>query len=475
MSTPGSGQLYSSADGRLHYTKAGLFALFGWLLWGDFCFTIMEQVMKSLLPIQLKAIGASNTSLSVMLNILPNLLGFTVGPWVSFKSDRCTHRWGRRKPYILWTMPFLCLSLVGVGFTEEIAMAVREWPLLAAYPLLSASTVTLLIVGSMIVSFAFFNEFVNSVFWYMFVDVVPENHLGRFMGLFKVVGAFSAFLFSMLAAPYVESHAANIYLVVALLYFFGFGLMCLFVKEAQYVAKPGEEEPEPVKGQGLAMKLAGVKATVRTYIRECFLSHPIYVAIFLTAFLTGLSSPAGFGIFFALQIGVTVEQVFIIGAWFSLAGMVCHYPAGLLSDRFHPVRLTVLFSIITIPGPFLAYFFKVDLPSYILVGIIWFPVAELNAAAGNVLMNRLFPKHRYGQFSSCRGMFRQAGRLVGALCIGLFLDWTVDYRTVMLYTGILNLLETVAVLVIFVWWCRLGGDAYQAPIREGEDISGGRP
>jgi maltose/moltooligosaccharide transporter len=472
--SPPTATIYSSADGRLHYTKAGLFALFCWLLWGDFCFTIMEHVMKALLPIQLKAIGANNTSISVMLNILPNLLGFTVGPWVSFKSDRCTHRWGRRKPYIVYTMPFLCLALVGIGFTEDIAVAVREWPLLAAYPIVTASTLTLFVVGTMIVSFAFFNEFVNSVFWYQFVDVVPERHLGRFMGLFKVVGALSAFLFSLIAAPYAESHASEIYIVVALLYFFGFGLMCWRVKEARYEPGPGEESTVLAK-LTIAEKVAGAKATIRTYIRECFLSHPIYTAIYLTGFLSGFAAPAGFAIFFALQIGVTVEQVFVIGAWFSLAGMVCHYPAGLLSDRFHPVRLTVLFALITIPGPFLSYWFKIDLPSYILVGIIWFPVAELNGAAHNVLLNRLFPKHRYGQFASANGMFKQLGKIAGALFIGLYLDWTQDYRSLMLWQGIGQLLVTITTVWIYVWWCRLGGDAYQAPIRQDEASTGAQP
>lgn len=100
--------------GALHYTRSGLVILFFWLLWGDFCFTIMEKVMGSLLPLQLQSVGTSNKGIALMLSVLPNILGFTVGPWVSYKSDRCTHRWGRRKPFILWTMPFLCLFLAGI-------------------------------------------------------------------------------------------------------------------------------------------------------------------------------------------------------------------------------------------------------------------------------------------------------------------------------------------------------------------------
>lgn len=35
--------------GTLTYTKAGLFVLFAWLLWGDFCFTLMEAAAPNCL------------------------------------------------------------------------------------------------------------------------------------------------------------------------------------------------------------------------------------------------------------------------------------------------------------------------------------------------------------------------------------------------------------------------------------------
>ena len=43
--------------GTLTYTKAGLFAIFAWLLWGDFCLTLMEAVVPSVLPLKLKSLG----------------------------------------------------------------------------------------------------------------------------------------------------------------------------------------------------------------------------------------------------------------------------------------------------------------------------------------------------------------------------------------------------------------------------------
>ena len=35
----------------LTYTKMGLLVMFLWLLWGDFCFTLMERVKPAILPL----------------------------------------------------------------------------------------------------------------------------------------------------------------------------------------------------------------------------------------------------------------------------------------------------------------------------------------------------------------------------------------------------------------------------------------
>ena len=97
--------------GTLAYTKMGLFALFGWLLWGDFVYNLMETVVPTVLPLKLKALGASNTLMSVIMTVLPSVLGMTVCPWVSFRSDRYRSHWGRRIPFILFTLPFLLNGL----------------------------------------------------------------------------------------------------------------------------------------------------------------------------------------------------------------------------------------------------------------------------------------------------------------------------------------------------------------------------
>ena len=219
--------------GKLTYSRFGLFSLFAWLLCGGVCFQLMEHVVASLLPLQLRSIGASNQHMALMMTTIPGIFGFLVGPAVSYRSDRCTHPWGRRKPYIVFTMPFLCIFLVCIGFTEDIAVFFQQSDLLKHYGI-TPFTATVTLVGFLVLGFQFFNEFVNSVWWYLFRDVVPEAYFGRFMGLGRVVGSIGGFIWSLYIFPHAETHAREIYIWITLLYFFGFGLMCWRVKEERH-------------------------------------------------------------------------------------------------------------------------------------------------------------------------------------------------------------------------------------------------
>ena len=80
--------------GTLTYTKMGLVALFGWLLWGDFCFQMMEAVTPAIIPLKLQPLDAPNWAIALIMVTLPGMLNMTVCPWVSFKSDR--HSGSRR-------------------------------------------------------------------------------------------------------------------------------------------------------------------------------------------------------------------------------------------------------------------------------------------------------------------------------------------------------------------------------------------
>jgi MFS family permease len=439
--------------GTLTYTKLGLFTLFAWMMWGDFCFTLMEKVLTAVLPLQLRSIGASNSAMALMMTTIPGVLGFLVGPAVSYKSDRYRSRWGRRIPFIVVTAPFLCVFLAGVGFTEEIAGFFQNATILQRYGI-SSQTATIALVGLLVLGFQFFNEFVNSVWWYLFADVVPEHYLARFMGLMRVAGGIAGFVFSLYVFPLAETHAREIYIGAALLYLCGFGLMCWRVKEGQY-----PPEPEVTKKPGILKQ-------ARNYVRECF-GHPIYVWGYIGTVFDYFGNGLTFvSILFAKQLGITLEQIGIFGAFMGVAHLIATYPAGIFADRFHPIRLVVITSTLTLVTPLLGYFFYKDWPSYMLLGLLWFPVQQIGQAAGSVLMMRVYPKKRYGQFASCNGMIRGLSKMAGAMLGAYILDRLQDYRFFLLYNGALNIGTLICMFVVYYYWKKCGGDKYVAPLKE---------
>ena len=292
--TPGSVVPDALADtkyrcGTLQYTKAGLFVLFGWLLWGDFCFTAFETVGgPGILSLYLQDnFHVSNFHVNLMFSVIPQVIAVLVGPPLSFKSDRYRSRWGRRIPFMLFTMPFLCLFAAAIGFSDEILAFLKSYMGPASF--LSPLTVGLLVIGVLVAAFTFFNEFVQNVYWYLFADVVPEAFMGRFIGLFRTVGSVASFLLNLYIMPHQLTHMLWIHVGVAALYFVGFGLMCLGVKEGKYPPPTDVTEKTPFREKA------------RLYFKECF-SHRIFVMTYLVTFFTAMSGIIGVAGVFGLHV-----------------------------------------------------------------------------------------------------------------------------------------------------------------------------
>src|ERR1700692_4138885 len=112
--------------GTLSYTKPALAILFFWLLWGDFCYTVMEAVTGPIMQLKFKHLDASNTEIGLIIGTIPGLVYSILNPIISFKSDRFRSRWGRRIPFILFSLPFLVFFLVCLGFGDRMGFWLHE-------------------------------------------------------------------------------------------------------------------------------------------------------------------------------------------------------------------------------------------------------------------------------------------------------------------------------------------------------------
>ncbi|MCX6984317.1 MAG: hypothetical protein NT118_06125, partial [Lentisphaerae bacterium] len=451
--------------GTLTYGKAGLAMLFAFLLWGDFCFTLMESVVPSILPLKFKELGAPNWLMGVLLTTVPGAMSMVMGPWVSFKSDRFRSRWGRRIPFIVVTMPFLCISLAFMGWSDDLTGILRQWS--PALRECAPTTTTICLIALFLSLFKFFDCFVNSVFWYLFNDVVPAEFLGRFMGAFRFVGIGAGALYNWFIFKYAESYMREIFIGSAVLYFVGFGIMCFFVREGKYPPIEGESEKENKGGGGL-----------KTFFKESF-SHKFYWYMFVSgAFMSIAVSIALFDIFFCREMGLSLDQIGKLGAIKSVVVMVAILFMASFVDRWHPLRLTVYSAVfgligtlvggvwifVTLPGD---YFFWISLGGG-LAGIL---LAAITTVAGLPCFMRLFPKSRFGQFCSAQGICRHVCSLVSGIAAGLFMDvmkWLCHgsdfaYRFGFVWASVFCAIGVFFLILAYREWYRLGGDRHFHP------------
>ena len=101
--------------GTLSYTLSTLCTLFFLLLLGDLVWSMKERSVAQIVQLMFKRHGASDMINGLMMVSLPNALGLLLGPVISYKSDHCRSRWGRRIPYLLFTTP------IAAPFSSDVA------------------------------------------------------------------------------------------------------------------------------------------------------------------------------------------------------------------------------------------------------------------------------------------------------------------------------------------------------------------
>ncbi|MFZ4777897.1 MAG: MFS transporter [Terrimicrobiaceae bacterium] len=453
--------------GSLIYTREGLILLFAWLLWGDFCFQLMETIVPSILPLKLRMLDAPNWLIATIMTTLPSILNTTICPWVSFKSDRYRSRWGRRIPFIISTLPFLTVFLLLLGWSEHIGVWIhRHW---FSEGGISSTQLILLLIGVFMVGFQFFNMFVSSVFWYLFNDVVPIQFMGRFLGLFRVVAGLKATLYNFLIFRYAESHMPEIFTGVSLLYFFGFGVMCLMIKEGDY-------PPPPEHAEGRA----GFLGQIRTFAVECY-SLRFYWDYYLFSMFISLASCIGtFSIFLQKDIGLDLAKIGQISGVVTLVMTCLTYPAGVLVDRFHPLRVLLWVKIIVValaPLNLIWLFFDFQPQTVFMISLgfsmFLLPFNVLTAATDLPTQMRLFPKERFGQFCSANALLRSVVTMFGGVLAGGFLDLTrwacggsnFGYRFIPMWTIPCVVAALLCLIRMYRRWEAAGGDlGYHPPM-----------
>jgi maltose/moltooligosaccharide transporter len=440
--------------GTLTYTKWGLVSIFTWMLWGDLVFTLTGGVFPGAMPLQLERLHISQFYIPLLTTFLSTAVFLPMNPILSFRSDRYRSRWGRRIPYIFKTLFPLAICMAALGYSDEIGEYIRNAQWIANLGI-SPMWAIMIVMGVVILLFDFFNVFINTIYWYLFADVIPKELMGRFFSLFRIVGMFAGSLFGWFVQEYIETKTKYIYLGAAALYLFGFGLMCWKVREGEY--------PPPKDITSRAPWYIRLKNTIKVYFEECF-RHPVHVNLYITTAMVRVSEAGMFGMiyFYRQHLHISQLQMGHFGALFNPVPMLLAFPLGWLVDKIHPMRAALISMACVIPLSFAGLYMD-SFWFYMFFIAARTPFLQLYAAAEIPLYVNLFPRKQYGQFASANGSVRSLVQLFSVVLGAWFINSIVERigpkgdSFGFIWLAIFQAIAFGCMFITYLYWKKHGG------------------
>ncbi len=445
---------------------------------GEVIFTLIDTIEPKVLPVILQFHGASDTQIGVIVGSLNVVLQLLIMPPLGYYSDRLRTRWGRRIPLLFLATPVACIFLAITPFSPEIASALGQSGHMGA--LLRAIPVkpVILTFAVMVVLYRMAQTVMNTTFFGLLRDVVPDTHMGRFLAFFRLFGAAGTFIVTYWLIGHAERHSQLIFIGLAAISLVAFGAICWFVKEGEY--PPVEKETSPSRSW-----FGRAADSTRIFCRESF-THPIYLWVYFirTCVYGALLGISGFIIFFPQhELGMDLTEVGHKLAWPSLAWIALAYPVGRIIDSRG--ALYVLgwgLGIITV-GYVSSFFLVIGPKSFFASSMVTGVAFWVVMVAQLKLIQEIFHPQRYSQLAG-------ACTIVQSIIIAIFIStaagWALDalkgwhpslhipglgpvqlgpYRLVNLMLGALYGMAWMALgSVRRHWHARGGPDNYIAPL-----------
>ena len=448
--------------GTLTYTRRGIALLFAGLLWGDFAWGMKTRAVGYVSALTVKSFGISDFMYGLLMVSFPCFTNIFMMPAISYCSDRHRGRLGRRIPFLLWTTPFVVIGLAGLGVSPMLGQWISE---LAGEGRLPGKLASLIVFACFWIVLDFGTTLTNAIFGALANDVVPEELIGRFLSLFRMVTLSCAILFNFFLLGYAERYAPAIFIGLAVLYGVGLFSMCAMVREGSYPPPPRE----PKSSSGAGGHLRRFSGAVKIYFRECFaLPYYRWVIAAQVCCINSVMPVNMYALFYAKSLNLDLALFGKICAGIFLVSVLLSFFLGVLADRFHPLRAGIVcigvLAAVQISGGFLIR----GASGFLTV----FAVHEVVIMSYNTLMasygQRLFPKTYFAQFNSALQMLNAVAAVLLAPAFGWILDRLGhDYSRIFLMGSVLSVAGFCSLLVVFRYFMRLGGDrGYRPPMVE---------
>ncbi|QGZ38600.1 MFS transporter [Pseudoduganella flava] len=398
---------------------AALAAVLGWLLLGDLGIAMRDRAALPSSVEMLRVLGASDTTTSLLLSVVPALLSMFVVPWVGWRSDRFHSRWGRRRPFLLVAAPAGCAALLGLAWSPELGGAADV--LLGAHSP-GLRTCRLAVFGLFWTLFDCAALCALSLFTGLVNDVVPFGWLGRFYGLFRIVGLGAGIAFHTWLFALTERHLGTIVAATGIVFGVALVIMCIKVHEQPAPARPPARD--------------------RAGLRECLGGTGMLwaIGVFVCAGVT-FGPFNTFYQFYAHAAGVPKATLGMLTAAGYCVSIGTAFGIGALVDRLGALRVSAvtmaLYCVLAALGWLVATDaagFQAVYLGHVIVSGTWFTAAASLPMA-------LFPRERFVQLNATKDLVVVAGNIVLGLVQGPLLDLSGhDYRLTLLSGAVGGLL-----------------------------------
>ena len=431
--------------GTLTYDKRGLYVLFFWLMWNQFTYFLGEE-LNALTRVLMRDREASYTLIAAFATV-GGLMGMWINPVFSTWSDRFRSPFGRRRPFLLVFAPIAALTVISIPFAPDFYHFLMrfEW----AAEILNRIPINgeVLFIGIASIVDGMFAAVMAAIFSYLYWDVVPENVLGRFNAIGRVVAVASGMVWSLLIIGYAEQHPKEVYIGVSLVCTAIYVLTLIMVKEGEY------PPPEPRQRKSLL-------EPILDYVKDCY-SKPYYLWIFVGTLFFQMGNVGNSYAFFYLRedLGMDLGTTGWIQGMGSTAvtvfGVLLGYSAGAWIDRFKPIRVVPLAFFVWSLLALVSFFVVTDkVSAAVMASLIGINVFVFGVALGAVTV-QLFPREKLGQFCSAQAFFYQTIIMVlSPLLVAPFFDWLQFNRGAYLWSSFFYLLAGIVTVKVYFNWKR---------------------
>lgn len=412
----------------------GLPVLFFFLLTGDLAWSLKERSMPDLFKFQLREFSQDAVLLNVLFGALPSAISMFIGPVVGAWSDRTRTRFGRRIPFLLACAPLVCASMVGLAFSVPLGEALWQWTGAGAGLRERYIVACMCFFWTL---FEIFSVLATALFMALVNDTVPQQILGRFFGMFRIISlgvgvAFFYFVFGNELPALVRP----VMLAIAAVYFVGFMVLCKGVKEPQY--------PPPTLAQ---------KASLQVLRGDDGTSPWFYLLLFVTlAIATICVMPVNINSYNAIsQFGVDrTDYGRAVAAAYSIS-IILAMPVGWMADRFHPLRVGFVVLGLYALSMLGAWEFVEGRLSFLVWFVVHAVLAGTFLTGTAALLPVMLPRARFSSLAALSASITGLLTVIFTLGLGSLLDANGrDFHVIFLVAGVLAAIGTMCWLFLLM-------------------------